>query len=378
MKLSLCFFAIALTLAIYPVMFSIHPELPFWGTIEVDIMNWWRMLVVSIAGIPCLLLIRKKDIAVIIYTALLLLSYFFSHYEDTAFYGSPDRHEGLITLLGYIGIYLAYSKYKMTKELKSCLSFVVYISFAVCVMQFIYGNFFHAIPFRWIMPSLMYQAENSSLYGLQGNPNHLGLFCALFFPYVLIEKKYVQMLLILVMLIGSQSRGAWISVFVTTIIISRRSLLYLLLVCVILAIPFREKIIFKFRDSLSQLHYPLQDGDLDNRVYMWKSAIPALKTDLIIGDGPSTFALYVPQFKWFPHAVIDRPHNMFINIWQNTGLLSLLTLFYIAVKDLIFTKSKALKMGCLGFLLAGLFTDSVLCVTPYFLIFLGGAKNEHT
>ncbi len=384
MRFLFCFFAIALSLAVYPVFLNVNTELiPIWNHVEIDIFNWYRMIFVGFTGLISFYFVKELEPLAIGYLTLLFLSCLLSSFPQTSIFGTPMHHEGLIALMGYVGIYHLITKHGIYNALEKCLDIVVYVVAIVGVMQVIYGNFLNFPFFKLLMPKLEFSAVKWPIYSSLGGPNNLGLFCALFFPYAILKKKYVQVAFLLALAIGSQTRGAWLSMVITTAFISRRYLLYLAIAAVIGCIPIRADIADRARATYHQIHYPLRDGDLAGRVYMWKEALPMLKKTLFVGSGPSTFVLYFKQFQkrgddiGFNKLVIDRPHNLFINIWQGTGLLSLLILSTIVINLMLYSKDAALKLGVLGFLIAGFFTDSVLSVTPYFLIFLGGLQHEY-
>lgn len=384
MKYVLCAFAIALSFAVYPITLLVNSELvPIFSHIEIDFFNWYRMLLVGVIGIPFLFLFRGVSWGLWAYLILLFASTALSRFPETSIYGTPMHHEGLIALLGYLGIYAAAKRFGLFKELELSLNIVVYTTAFFAVLQLIYGNFLNFPLFKLIIPKLMIHAETFPIYGNMAGPNHLGLFCALFLPYAIVKKKHLQVILLMALLIGSQTRGAWLSAVITTALISRRYLIYLIVIGAILSIPMHDIVTWRIKRTAREVHYPIQDVDFGGRAYMWKMAIPALKDTILLGHGPSTFISYFPQFTergaaaGFANLVIDRPHNIFINIWQNTGLLSLIILGLLVFLAIFFSVNPSLEMGVIGFLIAGIFTDSVLCVTPYFLIFLGGLSNEH-
>ncbi len=384
MKFILCLFTIALSLGVYPIFLHMNKDLiHMWGYVEIDIFNWYRMVFVGLTGCTAFYFVRKLDTPVIWYLALLLLSTLFSLYPETSIYGTPMHHEGLIALIGYIGIYQFVVMSGFYKSLERALDVVVFIVGFVAILQILYGNFLNFPLFKAIVPKLEFQAVRWPLYSTLGGPNNLGLFCSLFFPYAIIKKKYAQVVLLLALAVGSQTRSAWISMFITTAFVSRKYVLYLIIASIVLCIPIHKKVFLRARVTWHQIHFPPRDGDLAGRIYMWKGAIPSLKKTLLIGQGPSTFPLYFPQFTkrgddiGFENLVIDRPHNMYINIWQSTGLISLFILSSIVFIALCGGRSTALRLGVLGFLITGFFTDSMLSVTPYFLIFLGGLRYEY-
>lgn len=373
MERLLCFLAVVLPFAVYPCVSMITPELTsFWGLVEVDVANWYRMLLVGGVGVLSLFFIRRAEVGLLLYLGLLALSSLFSHYKGVIFYGTPEHHEGLIALLGYVSIYLMASKVGVTKAIEKCFGFVVYSSFVVCILQVVYKGYLNFPLLKIFLPKGEYIAARWPLYGLQANSTYLGLFCAMFLPYAFLKKKWLQVALLVTMLIGAQSKAALFSVVVTIGFIHRRHLLTAGLILFMWVALFYT----------GNAHIPLRDSDFTGRIYMWRSILPQLKKDILIGDGPATYPLFIRQpvedEPYFGRVVIDRPHNMYINIWQNTGFLSLLILGVITILAFEKSRDKALKLGALGFLITGIFTDSVLCVTPYFLIFLGGMNYEYT
>lgn len=130
------------------------------------------------------------------------------------------------------------------------------------------------------------------------------------------------------------------------------------------------------------------------RGYIWARAIPMLKNNLIIGGGPDTFAFRFPQNDFIgkyyaydnPHMVVDKPHNLYLQIALNNGciaLLAFLAIMLIYIVDSIklysfkehYEKNQAFgSITCLGvvsYLFAGIFNDSVISVAPVFWIVLG-------
>lgn len=130
------------------------------------------------------------------------------------------------------------------------------------------------------------------------------------------------------------------------------------------------------------------------RGYIWSRSIPMIKDNLILGGGPDTFAFRFPQNDFIgkyyaydnPHMVVDKPHNLYLQIALNNGfiaLLAFLTIMIVYIVDSV--KLYALKkyykkseifgsvtcLGVVGYLFAGLFNDSVVSVAPIFWIVLG-------
>lgn len=130
------------------------------------------------------------------------------------------------------------------------------------------------------------------------------------------------------------------------------------------------------------------------RGYIWSRSIPLLKNNLLLGSGPDTFAFQFPQLdligKYYaydtPNMIVDKPHNLYLQIALNEGLIALIAFLAIIIIYIVdslklyslkkdYSKSQMLGLltflGVIGYLFAGLFNDSVVSVAPIFWIVLG-------
>ncbi|WP_026885134.1 O-antigen ligase family protein [Clostridium beijerinckii] len=130
------------------------------------------------------------------------------------------------------------------------------------------------------------------------------------------------------------------------------------------------------------------------RGYIWSRSLPMLKDNLILGSGPDTFVFRFPQNDLIglyytygsPNTIIDKPHNLYLQIALSDGIIALLAFLAVMVIYIIdsmklyalkkdFTKSQKLGaatcLGVIGYLFAGVFNDSVVSVAPVFWIVLG-------
>ncbi len=160
---------------------------------------------------------------------------------------------------------------------------------------------------------------------------------------------------------------------------------------------------FKFLNSKGRV---LENADIEKlgfegmerlgsgRGYIWSRTLPLLKHTLLYGHGPDTFAMYFPQndyigklnFMYDANIIIDKPHNMYLQIAVNTGVVSLIAFllimgFYYFNSVKILLKSKfgdfssiaglSLFAAITGYVLSGFFTDSTVSVSPVFWVLLG-------
>ena len=130
------------------------------------------------------------------------------------------------------------------------------------------------------------------------------------------------------------------------------------------------------------------------RVYIWSRTIPLLKSRMIYGSGPDTFSLAFPQndhigkLKTFnnPEIIVDKPHNMYLQMAVNTGVMSLVAFlllmgayFIMSIKLYFNSKFETYmeKMGAgiffamIGYCVAAMFNDSLVSVAPVFWALLG-------
>jgi hypothetical protein len=135
------------------------------------------------------------------------------------------------------------------------------------------------------------------------------------------------------------------------------------------------------------------------RGYIWIRSLQMAGDTILFGRGPDTFALYFPNadpYKAFysqPNTFIDKPHNLYLQLWLNLGGLA--TLAFLAmvfihgihtfrilkradISDERTMLAVGLFLGWSAYLLAGFFYDSTVSVAATFWIVfgLGMAMNE--
>ena len=130
------------------------------------------------------------------------------------------------------------------------------------------------------------------------------------------------------------------------------------------------------------------------RGYIWSRSLPMLKDTWLIGKGPDTYIMEFPQndllAKWWaydtPNMVVDKPHNLYLQIALNEGGLALVAFLVLVGAYIIdsmrlyalrsyYTQKEiagvATALGIIGYLGAGIFNDSIVSVAPLFWILLG-------
>ena len=129
------------------------------------------------------------------------------------------------------------------------------------------------------------------------------------------------------------------------------------------------------------------------RGYIWSRTFPLLKKYWLLGSGADSFTLVFPQHDYlgkvhnnFDNILITRPHNLYLQIAVQTGVLSLLAVlaFYFLYlfnsiqlywnsrfEDYFSQMGAAVLIGSLGYMVSSVFNDSTITVAPVFWALMG-------
>lgn len=129
------------------------------------------------------------------------------------------------------------------------------------------------------------------------------------------------------------------------------------------------------------------------RGYIWSRTIPLLKDYIVLGSGPDTFSIVYPQQDYvnlsnygFSRQILTKPHNMYLQIGVQTGVLSLISfiIFYLmyfihSIKLYINGKFNtnmeyygvAIFIGTISYIVTGISNDSSITVAPTFWVLIG-------
>lgn len=137
-----------------------------------------------------------------------------------------------------------------------------------------------------------------------------------------------------------------------------------------------------------------REGMGSGRVYIWSRSIPLLKDTIFIGNGADTYALLFPQtdyigkfkgfgdYKKLSETIVDKPHNLYLQLGINIGIVSLI--IYLAINILlIIDLINVLKKGkysekaipfisiIIGYGITMLFNDSTVVVSTIYWSIIG-------
>jgi hypothetical protein len=130
------------------------------------------------------------------------------------------------------------------------------------------------------------------------------------------------------------------------------------------------------------------------RVYIWSRSIPLLKETLLIGKGADTYPLVFPQtdyigkfkgfgdYKRLNETIVDKPHNLYLQIGINIGVVSLIVylsinifivfdLFSLTKKRNYSDKAIPFISIIIGYSITMLFNDSTVVVSTVYWVTIG-------
>jgi len=366
--------------------------------------------------------------AAAIYAALILISSFFSKYQELVYFGHMQRLEGCLALLSYIIIYFAALNLIKTKRIYALLHTLLASSSIVAligVLEF-YGHNPFMQAFKVIRKGFNYKG---AIYSTIGNQNFIGsLMClALLLSMILfilgknkLHKSFffIYSLCLYSGLIVTRTRSAWIGTFLGSgillfILLRHKMLIKVWKSVILVAICFTvitfsisitsegrigNKFLGIFKDFIVVAQGSEDIEQLgSNRIYIWKNSIPLLREYYLIGSGPDTFSRVFPQNQEAhkrifgnPDITIDKAHNEFIQIGVTTGIFSLFAyLSFICM--IIYSNGKVISklnlsntydiiilatgIGCAGYILQSFFNISVVAVAPIYWMVIGLNQN---
>lgn len=128
------------------------------------------------------------------------------------------------------------------------------------------------------------------------------------------------------------------------------------------------------------------------RGYLWSRTIPLLKDYMLLGSGPDTYVIAFPQQDYmnlqyyFPGMLVTKPHNMYLQIGVQTGVLSLIAfliayLMYAIDSIRLYIRGRfnnyyskvgvGIFIGTAAYMVTALTNDSSITVAPVYWALLG-------
>ena len=312
-----------------------------------------------------------------------------------SFWGNAERMEGIWSFLFYLlYFFILYILFTYDPKIKKTIfySFLI-VSSLISIIE-IYQYF-----------TLGTQRPSATL----GNPTYIGFF-NLLISFVLLyfifeEKKlltklfyYLILFLNLFSMLTSETRGSLLGLIFGILTFSFYYLLFskiektkkikiftlsffifLIFTLLVFYTPLASKL-----PGFNRLNETLKNPiSVFPRIFAWKIFLDGFKARPILGYGPETepivfFKFFDPKIYEYEAAIFDRPHNKFVQILVNSGILGLISFFLIFIFFFYFLfKNKDLnllqKASLTGFIFAYLVQNfSLFDMQASYLVFFFG------
>lgn len=154
--------------------------------------------------------------------------------------------------------------------------------------------------------------------------------------------------------------------------------------------------IFGKLDELQEIpHFGFENNmSLANgRGYIWSRTFPLLPKHILVGAGADNFVYEFPNHDYvgkrnngFEAQIMSKPHNMYLQVWVQNGLIALLgmlgifLLYTVGTFRLYFARGRkgflpnmgiCVFLGITGYMVAGLANDATITVAPLYWALLG-------
>ncbi len=249
--------------------------------------------------------------------------------------GITGYNEVLISVVLMFGYFLVVNLIRTEKWLKRCVLALVSSATVVAligIFQYILGMFDKNNA--WLDKSLFSNIKGR-VTSVFENPNVLATYLALIFPFALflmtLCKLRKEKLLcafsivgILVCLIFTWSRGAWLAVLISllfyALLRSKRTLRFLILGCFF--IPFLP---FILPDSITRRFMSIgnfSDSSTMYRFYTWKGVFRSIKEYFVsgVGYGMSAYEQIYPQYAYAGIEAAEHSHSLYLQILFGMGI----------------------------------------------------------
>lgn len=351
-----------------------------------------RLKVAQIGGHP----------AFIVFLLVLVSTTVLSAAPVVSLFGNYFRHEGLVTWLAYVAIFIAAATHSAEEEIEHRLKVGLLIALPITIyalVQFLGWDF---VP----LSGARLNRSSASL----GNPTYLGAYLVMIFPlslsFALIDRSRARYLYGLVSilsalaLIFTYSRAAWLGVAVGAALLAVRirrgerrdwflvagSLAIALVAIGALHAANPEKSYVRAR-LVSSVN--LSEGSVGERLGLWRTGVNVVLERPFFGWGLETFRDASRPYQADNREGLapnrDRPHNQLLYLASSVGLVGLTAyiLFVVAVFTRILRAAKekedmrdrllaaGILAALIGYVIQEQFSFSQVETAPLFWLLMG-------
>lgn len=360
-------------------------------------------------------------IFVLVFLATNVISTLFSMTPYTSIWGYYTRFNGGLASVGIFSLlFLVVVNEFSTAEKENILSFIIFSSIPVSIYA-IAQNFGYEKGY-WEEDS------QARVFSTLGQPNWLAAYILLtIFPAIgkLIKSKDNSLRVLLVAAVTLNFSALWFTYslsgllgFTTGCVLfirhterkviekNRRMLVLITSVCLCIAIirpglikprlkdaitDIKSRISTRFEALAADAAAPQKRGSGDTagiRVTLWKGTLSQILTSLkifLIGSGPETFAYVFPKHR--PQSinftsewdfVFNKPHNYYLELFSNIGLLGLASYLFLIInslRSLIRNKNITILSSLAGLFVSDFFGWHTVTSALLLFVYIGFAQG---
>lgn len=385
--------------------------------------NILKLIVLLSAGLILLMLllasyktlsIDKKDIVILIFMTLVLLSTIFSSNIKISILGEENRYEGTLMFAVYIIIYFCAKKYFKYEK----ISIFINVMFVVSMVIGILG-----IAQQYISNLNLYPIFDKGICSTFGNSNFFGSYISIVLPISAVafifsgsKKGLLLSLVMFFNMVSSGTRSAWVAFMVVGLLgliylikqknkkyFIRAGILLLLFVIIFIylligfdfimgksnKVNYTKMKLKQIKQEMIQAKETKNFNRLGStRIFIWKMSLKLMVKKPIFGCGPDNlwygFLQYCPEeVAWFG-MIIDKAHNEYLHIGATLGIPALIT-YITFISSILIPKIKlAIKnkiyfcicLSIISYLVQAIFNISTIGIAPLFWMILGLIDNE--
>lgn len=360
--------------------------------------------------------IDKKDILILIFLGLIIISTFLSTNIKKSIIGEENRYEGLLMFGVYVCIYLCSKKYFKYQQINKFFNILFYTSLLIGIL---------GILQRHIKYTDLYPIFNKGICSTFGNSNFFGSYISIILPISLSifimygsKKSFILSILMFFNMISSGTRSAWVAFAIVVLIgiiylIKQKNKNYFKRVVNILVV-FILIFIYLFNGfniiTKKSMNYTgtkvnqivkevkqLKDTGISkkmgsNRIEIWTITLNLIKKKPLLGCGTDNIkeGLLIncteEAYKFIKrnNAIIDKVHNEYLQIAATIGIPALI-IYLVFLALIVLPRMKLILkdkisfiifLVILSYLVQAFFNISTIGVAPLFWMILGLSDNE--
>ena len=278
------------------------------------------------------------DISIIIFMIAIKLSFILSIFPK------DSLNAFIYFVITFLALVLLINSTDKTSNLEILTNFLVIGAFLTAL----YGIYQWKVVGIEVNPSLtditVNQGMSGRVFSTMGNPNVYGELLVLTMPFFIVcilntknllyKLGYLLGFLItLVVLLKTGSRSAWVAfafAIGTFIFFKNKKLLPIFILMGIFLVPFLPDSIYR---RMLTIFNP-NDSSLQYRKQILEPALPMLNDYWFtgVGLGSNTFNAIYKRYKSFTLKTVAHTHNLFLQIWLESGIIALLSFLWMGFR----------------------------------------------